>query len=594
MPAWSDLATGRAAGGEPLLALLARLVPVGARVLLAGPHDPALLDRLAHAEVTCLLRGEPDGTAVAARAARTLVGGATGIDGAYDVVVAAAGLAAIESAQDRPLGWTALLERLVTALRPGGLLLLGAENPFGLGRLVDPVPWYAGRDDADWAVDGILAPDRPADLDQLTDRLTAAGLHPWGSFAAYPRWRSATALLATGPLAEQRGSGLFDAVLHDACTVGERPVLQDPARLAVDALHTGLAAALAPGWLVLAHRPVTGAAGAVVAAAPDRITLPVALLCAGPPGSGVTEVYDGADGWRWRALAAPTPTPAAEPAPPFASREVAYRDPGASTGRVAEGRLLRTVLLDAVLRRDLGALRRLLTAYARWLAGQGVDDRLTGAVAVSGLDNVVVGAAGDHAVLDPGWQAIDPLATEVVLARALWRFAADLLTGGYAHPWPSTLDVAGLTVVLGGLAGRDLDRATVAIAVEVEAAVVAARRGLDDAARADLAAALRAVTPTAPPTGRESVQQLREAWLRQRAELTRLTARLAWTEQLLTHRERALRRAETKLDLLSGTLGYRMGKLAITPLRLARRGAGAAKRQVRTAVRRQQHGGEQQ
>ena len=63
MLAWSDLPQERLANGGPLAALTARLVPRGARVLLAGPHDPALLDQLTHAEVTCLLRSHPEMTA---------------------------------------------------------------------------------------------------------------------------------------------------------------------------------------------------------------------------------------------------------------------------------------------------------------------------------------------------------------------------------------------------------------------------------------------------------------------------------------------------------------------------------------------------
>ena len=70
MLAWSDLPQQRLADGGPLAALAARLVPPGARVLVAGPHDPALLDQLGHAEVTCLLRSHPDAVALAHRAAR--------------------------------------------------------------------------------------------------------------------------------------------------------------------------------------------------------------------------------------------------------------------------------------------------------------------------------------------------------------------------------------------------------------------------------------------------------------------------------------------------------------------------------------------
>ncbi|MEH0983651.1 class I SAM-dependent methyltransferase [Micromonospora sp. CPCC 205556] len=590
MLAWSDLRADVPAGGGPLAALAARIVPVGARVLLAGPHDPALLDRLAHAEVTCLLRSHLDGVALADlagdRPVRVVVGGPHGLpaDEAYDVVIAGSGLDAVESVEGARLGWGGVLDRLVTALRPGGSLLLRLDNPVGLHRMVAASPWYADRDDAAWAVGGVLDAGRPVNPDQLRARLADSGLRPGACFAAYPDPGAATALLATDQLDRRTTAGLFDAVLHGACAGAPagRPLLQDPARLAVDALHAGLGTALAPGWVLLAHRPTDPG--------PLPPELPVALVQTGPPEIGVVEVVAGADGWRWRP---PAPAARAEPAAPFASREAAYRDPDALTGPVADGRLLRSLLLDACLRRDLDALRRLLTGYADWLAGHAGDGRLTGAVALAGVDNVVV-AGDDFAVLDPSWRAAEPLALEVALARSLWRFAAGLLTGGYAHPWSSTLDVVGLTVVLGGVAGRELDRPTVAAAIEAEAAVTAAMRGLDARERLDLVGELRAVEPTDPAVGPDSYQQLREAWLRQREELSRLRALLRWTEDLLTSRERALRRSDATINLLSGSVSYRVGRLAIFPARLARRLARGAKRRIRTALRRRPVRQEQQ
>ncbi|MFG3700128.1 class I SAM-dependent methyltransferase [Micromonospora sp. NPDC047620] len=609
MLAWSDLPAERLAEGGPLAALAARVVPAGARVLLAGPHDPALLDRLAHAEVTCLLRSHPDGVALAERAAQVVVAGPAGLPAGerFDVVIAAAGLDAVESVEGTRLGWTGVLDRLTAALRPGGALLLRLDNPLGLHRLVATSPWYAGRDDSAWLIGGVLDADRPANLEQLRGRLGARGLRADACFAAYPHPAAPTALVDTGALARRTTSGFLDAALHGACSraVARGTVLQDPARLAVDALHAGRAGELAPAWLVLARKsdaPATvGPAGAdpavadpavadpavadpavVDPAARGRADLPVALVQTGPPGAGVVEVVDGPDGWRWRAAKAETRGGPA--AAPFASRLAAYRDPGALTGPVPDGRLLRTLLLDGCLRRDTDALRRLLGGYARWLAGQvDADGRLAGPFGLASVDNVVV--TGDaYAVLDPSWRAAEPLAVDVVLARSLWRFAAELLTGGYAHPWTSTLDVAGLTVVLGGVAGHDLDRPTVAAAVEAEAAIAAALHGLDADGRVALATELRAVEPTDPPIGSRSYQQLREAWLRQREELTRLAALLKWTEELLTSRERALRRADATIHLLSGSLSYRVGRLAIAPARIAKRGARAAKRRAREAL----------
>ncbi|MEV4656069.1 class I SAM-dependent methyltransferase [Micromonospora sp. NPDC049301] len=583
MLAWSDLPEERLADGGPLAALAARIVPAGARVLLAGPHDPALLDRLAHAEVTCLLRSHPDAVALAQRAARVVVGGPAGLPAGetYDVVIAAAGLDSVESVEGARLGWDGVLARLVAAVRPGGALLLRLDNPLGLHRLVSTTPWYAGRDDSAWTIGGVLDRAHPANRDQLRERLTNAGLRPTACWAGYPDTSTATALLDADRLDRGADSGLFDAVLHGACAGGfaTATVLQDPARLAVDALHAGRAADLAPGWLMLALRPAGPENRATPTVGGD---LPVALVQTGQPGIGVLEVLDGPAGWQW-GLA--TPTSAVVPAAaPFASREPAYRDPGALTGPVPAGRLLRTLLLDAALRRDLGTLRTLLHGYAGWLADQaGPDGRIAGAAALASTDNVVVD--GDrYAVLDPSWRATDALPGDVVLARGLWRFAAGLLTGGYAHPWSSTLDVAGLTVVLGGLAGHDLDRETVAQAVDAEAAITAALHGLDNNARVSLAAELRAVEQTDPPVGARSYQQLREAWLRQREEISRLAALTKWTDELLTSRERALRRADATIGLLSGSLSYRVGRLAITPARLAKRGARAAKRRARMAL----------
>ncbi len=599
MLTWSDQHGD--AGNEPLAVLVAQLVPAGARVLLAGPHDPALLDALAHARVTCLLRGYPDAAVLAGRVDRVVVAGPHGLPPGeeYDLVVAGGGLDAIESVEGARLGWDGLLNRLAAAVRPGGGLLLRLDNPLGVHRLVAASAWYAGREDAEWTVGGVLDAGRPGSLDQLRARLAGVGLRADACYAAYPRPDLTTALLATDQLARRTSSGLFDAVLHDACTGGftGRFVLADPARLAVDALYAGRAADLAPSWLVLAHRAGTDAGGEettgptigaphgapATGLGPDG--LPVALVRTGGPGGTVVEVVDGPQGWHWRR---PDPAVRTGPAPaPYASREAAHRDPAEPDGPVPDGRLLRSLLLDGCLRRDTTQLRQLLRGYADWLTGQATDGQLTGAVALAGADNLVV--AGDRfAVLDPAWRADAPLPVDVVLARALWRFATELVTGGYAHPWTSTLDVAGLTVVLGGVAGRDFDRTVVDAAVETDAAVGAVVRGLDTDGKVDLDAELRAVTPTDPPPGPLSYQQLREAWLRQREENTRLTSLLKWTEELLNTRERALRRAEATVNLLSGSLSYKVGRLAVTPARLARRGARAAKRRAQDAIAQKQ------
>ena len=393
------------------------------------------------------------------------------------MVIAAAGLDPVESVEGARLGWDGVLARLVAALRPGGTLLLRLDNPLGLHRLVATTPWYAGRDDSAWTIGGVLDRTHPANRDQLRERLSRGGAAADARAGPRtpmptPRRRCSTPTTSTGHRLRAASTRCCTAPAPGVSPSGT--VLQDPARLAVDALHAGRAADLAPGWLTLAHRPADPADP--TAPAVDR-DLPVVLVQTGRPGIGVLEVLHGPSGWRWGRIAGHRNGPPA--AAPFASREAAYRDAGALSGPVPAGRLLRTLLLDAALRRDLATLRALLRGYAGWLADQAdADGRIAGAAALAGADNVVVDGER-YAVLDPSWRATAALPADVVLARGLWRFAAALLTGGYAHPWPSTLDVAGLTVVLGGLAGHDLDRATVAEAVEAEAAIAAALHGLD-------------------------------------------------------------------------------------------------------------------
>ncbi len=574
MLAWSDLPAEEPTDGGPLGVLGARVVPAGARVLLAGPHAPGFLDRLAHAEVTCLLRSHLDGVALAEHAAelpvRVIVGGPAGLpaDETYDVVIAMSGLDSVESIEGARLGWDGVLAVLADRLRPGGTLLLRMDNPVGLHRIVDVSPWYAARDDNRWTVEGVLDAGHPANLDQLRRRLVDAGLTPGAFFAAYPHPKAITALVDTQELDQGTSAGLLDAMLHNACADGyaDRSVLQDPARLAVDALHAGLASGLAPAWVGYARRSPLPAV--------EPADLPVALVQTGPLDMGGIEVVTAGQDWHWRLTQPPLrTTPETGPA---------YRDPRALTGPIPAGRLLRTLLLDACLRQDLDQLRALLSGYAHWLDSCTVAGQISGAPALAGVDNVVVDGER-FAVLDPSWQAAVPLPVNVALARGLRRFAAILLTGGYAHPWSSTLDLAGLTVVLGGMAGRNLDRATVRVAVETEAALIAARTDLNPAGQEELRDQLEALEPDSPPPGQRSYQQLHEAWLRQREELNRIQAVLRWTEDLITSRERALRRADAMIKVLSGSVSFRLGRLVITPARWARRAVRALKRRLRKA-----------
>jgi hypothetical protein len=569
------------AGSAALAALVARAVPAGARVLVAGGHPRSVVDALAAraGRVTCLIRGYPDASALARAYAdeptvEVLAGSLSRLAAAerFDAVVALAGLDRVVSAEIDELDWGQTLDRLLAVLRPAGTLLLTLDNPMGLHRLVALDPRDTGRGDGAWTVPGGPDPSSPTGVGTLRERLAAAGLGVDACYAAYPTLERPGVLVEAAAL-DAAGSpgGLLDAALATAYAGAAAPPgvrLRDPRPLARAARRAGLAASLAPAWVVVARR--SGAAGSAE-------SLP-ALLCddesAGPRWRTLTEVTSGAGGWVRHGTAVARESAGREAGP-------VRRDPTRLAGAVPAGDLLDGLLLDAGLRHDRGTLRRLLSGYAGWLASAAdVDERLPGAYAFASPANVVV-HDGRFAVLDPSWRLTEPLPVGVAVARGLRQHAITVVTGAYAHPWSSTLDVDGLTVVLAGLAGMPMAREVIAAAVDTEASFAAAIDRLTDAQRAALAERLAGVSVIDPPPGLASYDQLREAWQRQREEVIRLADRLAWSEKILDSREQSLKKAQLTIALLSGSLSFRLGRLLITPARVGKRWYRRTRRRIR-------------
>ncbi|GAA0799010.1 class I SAM-dependent methyltransferase [Spirilliplanes yamanashiensis] len=314
MPVWTDRDPVRGAALVPLLAAAAR-----GRVLVAGPHDPALLDALPPADLTLLVRGLPDARRLAERYpdATVCCGDLAKLaaEPPFDTVVALDGLGRLSSAEAEPPPWAEAFALLLGALRPGGTLLLGVENMVGTHRLIAfaPDPATAG-----WSPADTHDPGRPAGLDRLRAHLTAAGLGTPAVYAAWPSPAAPEVLLGEAACADDDLRGWATAALARACRT-TAPALTDPARLAVDALRHGAAAHLAPAWIVTARRGDTGADTDVAAVAG-------------------AEVVRRRDGHWWR-----------------------HRAGGAE--RVPAGRTLTEVVTAAVLRRDLPAVREALGAW---------------------------------------------------------------------------------------------------------------------------------------------------------------------------------------------------------------------------------------
>jgi len=235
MPHWSDLSGGH--GPAPLDAALAGPLVAGVpgRTLVAGPHDPALLP----AGATVLVRGVADAEALDGPDRTVLCGSLEKLaaEPAFDTVIALDGLGRLCTPEAPDLGWEETLGLLLAVLKPGGRLLLGVPNEFGLDRLLALPPSPA---DTDW-----VTPDGPVTPVDLHPRLAGAGFPVVREYAAYPG-----ALLGAEVLTDPGLRGFLGAALTAAAPSGPR--LADPDRLVTGALRHGLAAQLAPGWILLA------------------------------------------------------------------------------------------------------------------------------------------------------------------------------------------------------------------------------------------------------------------------------------------------------------------------------------------------------
>ncbi|WBB55368.1 hypothetical protein [Verrucosispora sp. WMMD573] len=535
MLGWSDLdgAHGRGPVRGPGLAALLLSVAAG-RTLVVGPHDSRLLDALPSADLTVLVRGLPDAETLASRYAdragvRVCCGGPEKLAGTppYDTVVALDGLDRLDSVEGAQLTWGETFDLLVSVLRPGGRLLLGVENPLGLHRMLTSPPPSA---DSDWSALGEYDDTRPAGPARLRARLTASGLRIGGTWAVFPSPVAPAALIDPELLADPEVTGFLQAVLSDAvvgdravlsdAVVGDRavvgygrggthdpaagrddpvpaaPLLADPARLAGAAVRNGIAVELAPAWVLLGER------------LPDPVT---------PADQSVARARPGAD---W--TGAP---PAALLVRDGRLREV-RRDPVgrwrfADGGAVPSGRTVEDLVVAATLRRDLPAVRALLTAWQ------------SSAEAGIPADAVVVAPAGT-------WHGLAE-ATEPTLA--LRRLAARLIDTGIADLWPA----GELTGMLTTMSGRE-----------------------PGASQGQVAGAATG--------GWRELLLDRDRLAR---ELSEARALQDWYERTLTERDDELKRLRRIVSLLHGTPTARAGRLLLAGARTARRTARSAVHRLR-------------
>ncbi|MEV6968951.1 hypothetical protein AB0M47_27915 [Hamadaea sp. NPDC051192] len=578
MLVWSDDEPGQQrtpAGGAVLAELLTELVRPGGRAFVAGLHDDAILSVLEaeKMQVTCLMRSYPD-AAKAAKAhpgVEVLCGDLTKVDPAepFDLVLVGGGVERLTSADGPHLSWQERAALVAGLVGPGGTLALVHENLLGIHRLTSLVPPRGERTDADWTPSDSFDATRPASARELAAAVTGFGLETSTPLLVFPDPQRPTALvpldLATDPQLKVHLQAVVATAFDQA--YADRPSLMDPRPLASGAMRAEAGTALAAAWLVVATREgqQTLTPRALVSderAAPWPIRYELMAL----------------DGWNRRVLG-----PRA-----LVSRNGLIRDPQALDGPVPAGIPLLDHLIVLGMHRDVPGLQMALAQLATWAASRAdAEGRLTGAdLLILPSDLLVV---DDTFVRwDPSWSTELRASVEVAVARSLRYFATVLVGGGYSHPWPQLDSVDELTRVLGGLAGYDWGGDVVLRqAVELHAKLTGAELGLSDAEIAELRGRLAGLDQGSTAPGSQNIQDLQAAVDRLRAELAHEKATNAWNEKLLLGREKALRKAESRVELLSGTFTARMGKLGLA---LARKTIQVAKRVLRRNGEEQEEG----
>ena len=602
MRGWSDAGTPVISVGPSALHVIRHALPRRGQVLFVGPHDAELIDAVVQDghTVELLLRSVPDARAARSRHAGTVAiqcGALDRIAGEYDAIIAVDGVNRSLTPDSTTVGWTAAVQTLHDAVRPGGPVILLVPNRFDLTRLsrvrtrhadywpehmsgpAEPPPGYAAVVDTLAAADLVVRRGfavHPGDGDSaiiMTPEALRAPIAPTLVAAAYG---------AAGPSSVRQGTdrhGAGRSVPFGTGTDGidDRSCIAEPRRLARDAVVHGLGFDLAPAWIVIARRGGDGPAGpgshtdddartepaagvpvSVPTSIPDvAVSIPdIVVTASGTNFWAVPHVIERASDGSWSRRPVDTST---------AGRMLGhlYRDPAALRGRVPIGELIEEPMLAACARHDHTGLRYLMRQYAQWLEIDTAPDGIAAGKVFATFDNVVQAPTGPE-VFDPSWSVEFPVAAPVALVHVARRFAQRLLAGGHHHPWPSDASIDQIALTLVAMTGTsatsaDLDAATaLAVAIDV--------RGDDPGVdRQSAAAAYFAAADPAHGLGHREAARLAA---RRATELADAREQIAWLDETVRERDEQLSLAGRSMAKLRRSVTYRVGSLFTFPLHL--------------------------
>ncbi|ONI67350.1 hypothetical protein BWI15_29905 [Kribbella sp. ALI-6-A] len=540
MQPWSDYSGKRGAvQGPALRALLADVLPDGARTLIVGPHGADLIEAVVAkaSEATLLVRSVSDAGELAETFGDRLQVVAGALDGlaeagrpAYDVVVAADGLDRVIGYDSPDLTWPQRLDALAAVTSSDAVVVLGLENEFSLTTVLDRRPADQRHGDDEWRPlhDD---PARPVSTDQLVAELDRVGLTGATAYAAFSVAETPHALVSTDAAAAARPGQLPARLAVEALEAASAvvPLLAPIAEAADAAARAGLLASTPTGWIA-----VRGAAPKHAVYA--QTTGHPAVLTADP------------DGDKWSvALTAvsseesPAPAGADQAAASSAASQAAVAgllsfDASVVPSTVPGGVTAETLLFRLAAAEDVPGFRDLAGRLGDWARSQ------TGSRVLPRWDDVVVD--GDSFAFGPSaWVTVAEETEQDRLAAAWARFHERLIGAHRRHPWPPWMVGDDLVSAWLAMSGIDAPAQTPATSPDTPSVSVAqVARGKE------LATAL--ATALGVPADASQTPDLRTALAdaeRAAQEVHELKGQIFGLERTLGFRDKALKTRETRL-----------------------------------------------
>jgi SAM-dependent methyltransferase len=353
------------------------------------------------------------------------------------------------------------LSRAAALRRPGGALLLAIENQIGVQYLLGyredhlGLPWIGVEDYP--GSHGIRTFTRRS----LQRMLAEAGMPAQTWLYPFPDYKLPAVVLTDALYGLPEAPNIVDQLVRRPGGASTpRDLLCDDRRGHRVLVEAGLGPDVANSFLVIA-----AADGTVPPVLPDPAVLAWRL------GDDRRRCWRRHLELRRAGGGLAIRTPAVDPAPAPRRDRWLVHDPVKDEPYVA-GRTLEQLALDACHRGDTAALGDTLTTWRAFLdqqllpAGRPDDDthpfaprgegrRLPGEYLDAALSNFVLDGGGLH-FIDREWQAPGGVARDLVMARALWLFAQDLIRSGVGHPWCDEATADALTARLAGLCGLDI------------------------------------------------------------------------------------------------------------------------------------------